>query len=97
MSPDLIIAIVLFGPGIAALAATARLWHRAQQDDAAERMVFQQQYATLPPVPAHRPVPPTPGFPLPAPVAAPARPALAPVTGEGLAPVVDLATRRRAA
>ncbi|MEU2869157.1 hypothetical protein ABZ769_08115 [Streptomyces olivoreticuli] len=90
MSPDLIVATVLFSPAAVALPALAVAWHRSNRAADVERYVFAQLHQ------GSRPTPPPTGEPLPTPAPvetpAPAQQATAPAAN-----VIDLTTRRRAA
>lgn len=107
MDGNTLASLILFGPGATALPTIAVLWHRSNRQAEAERAAFYELPAG-PTAAPRAPVPPTPGEPVgidaysaylarqtTTPAAAPSAPA-APV-GPGLAPVIDLTTRRRAA
>ena len=95
MDASTIAQLVVFGPGAGALPVLARLWLKTNQEHAAERAVFGELTTRT------VPTPPGPGIPASALEAAvTARlttTPTAPAPVAGVAPVIDLATRRRRA
>ncbi|MDI5971889.1 hypothetical protein POF50_021560 [Streptomyces sp. SL13] len=104
MDTNLIAAAVLFGPGALALPAVAAAWHRSNRHADAERAMLADLHTTQRATAAMRltPGPGGPGEPVPIPEHVPGPPvilrpvATAPDAGP-FAPVIDIATRRRAA
>lgn len=104
MDANLITACVLFGPGALALPAVAAAWHRANHHQDAERAMLADLHATQRATitTTFTPGPDGPGEPVPVPEHVPGPPAVlrpAATTPEPgpVAPVIDIATRRRAA
>ena len=104
MDTNLIAAAVLFGPGALALPAVAAAWHRSNRHAEAERAMLADLHATqrATATVTFTPGPGGPGEPVPVPEHVPGPPvmlrpvATAPEPGS-VAPVIDIATRRRAA
>ncbi|MDI5971513.1 hypothetical protein POF50_019630 [Streptomyces sp. SL13] len=104
MDTNLIAAAVLFGPGALALPAVAAAWHRSNRHADAERAMLADLHATQrgTVTMTFKPGPGGPGQPMPLPEHVPGPPvvlrpvATAPESGP-VAPVINIATRRRAA
>jgi hypothetical protein len=103
VDPNLIAAAVLFGPGALALPLVAAAWHRANHHQDAERAMLADLHATQrgTVTATFTPGPGGPGEPIPVPAGATGnavRPVIVAATDtRPVAPVIDIATRRRAA
>lgn len=95
MDPNLIAAVVLFGPGAVALPILTAACIRGRRAAEAECAMLADLHATQAAA-THTPGPDGPKEPLPVPAETPV-PVVSAIDSAPVAPVIDINTRRRAA